>query len=255
MSDEGLDQGGGSVRAVLRAVDILKSFAGAPGPLSVADIRRSVPLSRPTLYRLLDTLVAAEMLHVEGQPQRFRLGRMVALLGRSWADQLAIDAVARPIMDDLRDRSGETCSLFELREGRQFCVLESKSRQALSMSRGIGELTDGFHGASGIAILAWLDPAHATELLRRTNPQDREPITAAELTATRSDGFAISHGAIYKGAASIAAPVFDRNGQVFGSLALFGPEARIRDEGMDEQIRMLREAAARLSAELGAPDP
>lgn len=157
-------------------------------------------------------------------------------------------------MDDLRDRSGETCSLFELREGRQFCVLESKSRQALSMSRGIGELTDGFHGASGIAILAWLDPAHAIELSRRTNPQDREPITAAELAATRRDGFAISHGAIYKGAASIAAPVFDRNGQVFGSLALFGPEARIRDEGMDEQIRMLRDAAARLSAELGAPD-
>jgi len=254
MSDEETEQGGGNVRAVLRAVDILKSFAGAPGPLSVADIRRNVPLSRPTLYRLLDTLVAAEMLHVEGNPQRFRLGRMVALLGRSWSDQLTIDAVAKPIMDELRDRSGETCSLFELREGRQFCVLESKSRQALSMSRGIGELTDGFHGASGIAILAWLDPARALELLRRTNPEDREPVTAAELAATREAGYAISHGAIYKGAASIAAPVFDRNGEVFGSLALFGPEARIRDEGLQDQITQLRAAAARLSADLGAPN-
>ena len=247
------EAGAGNVRSVFRAVDILKSFVDASGPLTVADIKRSVPLSRPTLYRLLDTLVAAEMLHVEGSPQRFRLGRMVARLGRSWADQLTIDVVAQPIMQALRDATGETCALFEVRDGRQFCVLESKSRHALSMSRGIGELTDGFHGASGIAILAWMDRDEALALAKQTTPEDKPRITAAELVAAQAAGYAISHGAIYRGAASIAAPVFDHNRKVFGSLALFGPEARIRDDGLDMRIAQLRDAARRLSADLGGP--
>ncbi len=224
-------------------------------PLSVAEIRKIVPLSRPTLYRLLETLVATDMLHAEGNPQRFRLGRAIAVLGRAWSEQLEIDALARPIVDELRDSTGETCGLFEIRNGQQFCVLESKSRHALSMSRGVRALDDGFHGASGIAILAWLDPEDAVNLARSTSPAGLPPISLEELTKARKAGFAISHGAIFKGATSIAAPVFDASGKLYGSLALFGPEARIRDEGLDKHIALIRDAARRLSNELGAATP
>lgn len=250
---EDQEEGGANVRAVTRAIDILKSFDGATHPLSVAEIRRRVPLSRPTLYRLLDTLVAGQMLHVEGDPQRYRLGRTIAMLGRSWIVGSEVDVLARPILEELRDRTGESCALFELRHGRQFCIAEVRSRHALGMSRGVGELSDGFHGASGIAILAWLPSAEALRLAAIATPPDVPAITQDDLLAAREKGFAVSHGAIFKGAASIAAPVFGQTGEVFGSLGLFGPGARMNDT-LDEMAELVRVAAAALSAEIGAPN-
>ena len=242
----------GNVRAVMRAIEILKSFEGATQPLTVAEIRRAVPLSRPTLYRLLDTLVSGQMLHVEGEPQRFSLGRTIAVLGRSWSTILEADTLAKPILEALRDRTGESCALFELRHGRQFCVAEARSRQPLAMSRGIGELTDGFHGASGVSILAWLPIQEALSLAAKTTPATVSPLTEVDLREAHDRGYAISHGAIFKGAASIAAPVFGQSGDVFGSLGVFGPAARMNDD-LDEIIALTRQAAATLSAQMGAP--
>lgn len=250
---DNIEESGGSVRAVMRAIDILKSFEGTTQPQTVTDIRRAVPLSRPTLYRLLDTLVAGQMLHVEGDPQRYRLGRTIAVLGRSWSSALEVEVFAKPILERLRDQTGESCAVFELRNGRQFCIAEARSRHVLAMSRGVGELTDGFHGASGIAILAWRPMDEALKLVTATVAPDRPPVTEQDLQVTRDKGFAISHGAIFKGAASIAAPVFAQDGEVFGSLGLFGPGARM-DDYIDELAGFVREAAALLSAQLGAPN-
>lgn len=252
MADDREDAGA-NVRAVTRAIDILKCFEGETQSLSVTDIRHKVPLSRPTLYRLLDTLVTGQMLHVEGEPQRYRLGRTIAVLCRSWSAALEVDAAAKPILEGLRDSTGESCALFELRGERQFCIVEARSRHALAMTRGVGEMTDGFHGASGIAILAWRPLDEALRIAAGATSAGVPPITEVDLRATRRNGYAVSHGAIFKGAASIAAPVFDQTGEVFGSLGAFGPSARMT-EHLDETIVLVRAAAAALSARLGAPD-
>lgn len=243
----------GTVRAVVRAMDILKAFDGATGPLSIPELTKATGLSRPTLYRLLDTLVSCDMLRSEGEPQRFRIGRFAARLGQVWAAQLEIGALARPILEPLRDATGETSALFVLRDGQQYCVVECMSRQALAMSRGIGELSDGFHGASGKAILSRLDPERAQQIVAASATPDMAPISPDELAEVKAAGYAISHGAVFKGALSIAAPVFDRTGVVIGSLGLFGPEARMNNETLDTTIQTVIESARRLSLELGAP--
>jgi IclR family transcriptional regulator, acetate operon repressor len=245
------DDKGGTVRAVTRAIDILKSFDGATEPLSVADIARKTRLNRPTLYRLLNTLVEADMIDAVGTPQRFRLGHAAARLGQAWSTQLDIGALARPVLDALRDETGESASLFLLRDERQICVLESRSRHALSMSRGIGEMEDGFRGASGKVILAWLDDAHAAAVLRKQPRHVASAISKTELTDIRRKGYAISRGAVFVGALAIAAPVFDGSGAVIGSFAVYGPEARLKDERLKDVVEHVVAAAERVSNELG----
>lgn len=242
----------GSVRAVVRAIDILKSFDGANGAMSVAEIQKRVPLSRPTLYRLIDTLIGTGMLFSEGEPQRLRLGRTSARLGQLWAAQFEIDAVAKPILDRLRDVTGESCGLFKIQSDRQFCILESRSRNPLAMTRGIGELMDGFHGASGKAILAWMPPAEAARIAAESSPKGAKPITRKELQGIHEAGFALSQSAIFKGATSVAAPVFDMGTHVFGSLAVFGPAARLSDKALTRTTQLVRETALELSAQFGA---
>jgi len=251
MAAEDEDQGG-SVRAVVRAIDILKSFDGSNGAMSVAEIQKRVPLSRPTLYRLIDTLISTGMLFAEGEPQRLRLGRTAARLGQIWASQFEVSAVAKPILDELRDATGESCGLFKIQNDRQFCIIESRSRHPLSMSRGVGELMDGFHGASGKAILAWLPLAEASRIATESSPPGSKPIARKELQVVRDAGFALSQSAIYKGATSVAAPVFDMGAHVYGSLAVFGPAARLSDRALTKATELVRAAAEELSAQFGA---
>jgi DNA-binding IclR family transcriptional regulator len=247
------DHDTGTVRAVVRAIDILKSFDGKPGELLVSEIQKRVRLSRPTLYRLLNTLVETGMLRVAGEPQRFRLGRTAARLGQIWAASVDVSAAARPFLDQLRDETGETAALFVLRDDRLFCAHEARSRHALAVSRGVGEIRSGLEGASGRAILAWLDSDRAQALRAHYAHPGELKTSDADLAGIRSAGYAISRGAVFDGAMSLAAPIFDLGGKVIGSLGLCGPEARMDDAQLPATIELVKRAAASLSAELGAP--
>ena len=71
---------GDGVRAVERALDILKAFSVNDHELSAAQLLQRVQLSRPTLYRLLQTLVQSGFVVSVGEPQKFRLGPAVGQL-------------------------------------------------------------------------------------------------------------------------------------------------------------------------------
>src|SRR3954471_15168848 len=107
---------GGTVRAVDRAIGILQCFTADKPALSVLEIQRRVGLSRPTLYRLLQTLGASGLIRAEGDPQRFRLAHGVMELAHVWLAGLDKVEVARPVLERLREATGETAALFVLRE-------------------------------------------------------------------------------------------------------------------------------------------
>ena len=57
-----------SIRAVERAMDVLKCFGPETPTLSVTDLQRRLGLSRPTLYRLLHTLEGKGMIRIDSVP-------------------------------------------------------------------------------------------------------------------------------------------------------------------------------------------
>src|SRR6185437_14463431 len=132
------EDGAAGVRAVDRAIAILQCFTPDQPAMSVVDIQKRVGLSRPTLYRLLHTLAARELVCAEGDPQRFRLAHGIMKLSHVWLSGLEVVNVARPILEELRDVIGETAALFRLEEDRGICILEYQSRHVLSISRGVG---------------------------------------------------------------------------------------------------------------------
>src|ERR1700737_3269400 len=87
-----------SVRAVDRALEILLAFRPGDEELTVAELLTRVDLSRPTLYRLLNTLEQNGFLVSSGEPQRFRLGSSVARLAHVWTSSHSITDVARPFL-------------------------------------------------------------------------------------------------------------------------------------------------------------
>ncbi len=244
------DAGMTSVRAVDRSIAILQSFTVEQPLMSVVELQKRVGLSRPTLYRLLHTLASRGLIEAEGDPQRFRLAHGVMSLAHVWLKALDVVHVARPVVEDLRDRTGETAALFRIEEDRGICILEYESRHVLSISRGIGDSLTLAQGATGKAMLAFMDPERQAEFLGRL-PKEARAQLEEPLRSAKRKGYTISRGEIFVGAVAASAPYFDHRGSVIGSVGIYGPSARVNEEKVAEFAKLVVEAGAKISRLLG----
>jgi len=240
-----------SVRAVDRAIDILECFTSEKSSLSITDIGARVRLTRPTLYRLLATLVRRGYVRRDGEPPRYRLDSAAGRLADAWAGGLDLSQIAAPALGELLERFDETVALYLRKDDARICVTEMPSRQPLSFARGIGHAEKLTRGASGLVILAYLPRAEVDTILRR----EKEPADARRLRRVlqqiRRCGHALSGGELIVGAQAIAAPIRDRTGGAVGSIGLFGPAARFPARRILECAEDLRRVAMGLSQTLG----
>jgi DNA-binding IclR family transcriptional regulator len=106
-------------------------------------------------------------------------------------------------------------------------------------------------GASGRAMLAFLDPSEIDAMLRNVpDARVREGIRA-DLEAIARHGYSVTIGQRITGAIAIAAPIFDYSGKVAASLCLFGPEARLSEDIRARYVALVVGAAARISTLMG----
>lgn len=240
-----------NVRAVGRALEILLAFTEDDPELSAGELLKRVDLSRPTLYRLIYTLEENGFLVSVGEPQRFRLGPAVARLAHVWKSTLDLSALAEPVLRRIWQKTNETVALFVPQGNMRLCVAELPSPQPLSFKRGVGYTERIVRGATGRAIVAYMDPS--PEQLRSyvqgtgLNVKDLE----AELAVTRKRGYSTSHSELISGAVAVAVPFFDRHSQVAGSMGVFGPEVRLGANQQKEIAQLLQEESVRLSEALG----
>ena len=229
-----------TIRSIERAMDVLACFDHETPELSVTDLQKRTGLSRPTLYRILATLEGKGVIRSFGDPQRFELGHEASRLAASWIGQDEFLRAAGPVLHRLWEDTDETVALFVATDdGHKICIEELQSRQALTFKRGVGFTEALSVGASGKAMLAFTDAA--------ANDPD--------LDAVRRTGVQVSKGEIIEGAVAIAAPVFNRDGTVKGSVCIFGPEVRLTDSRRDACIKQVREASREISSALGYDIP
>jgi DNA-binding IclR family transcriptional regulator len=245
------DKASEGVRAVERALDVLAAFSPGDNELLVADLLKRVGLSRPTLYRLLQTLEKKGFVASSGQPQRFRLGPAVARLAHVWSSTLDLSAVARPVMLEAWSYTSETVALFVPRGEMRLCVAEMQSPQPLSFRRGVGYSEKLVRGASGRAILAYTPLADGQLEAYAAGTSTDVGWLREQLELTRARGYAMGHNELIQGAYAVAAPFFDCDGAVAGSLGVFGPDVRLTEARIHEFGHYLRGLAARLSETLG----
>jgi IclR family transcriptional regulator, acetate operon repressor len=225
-----------SVRAVDRALAILGAFTSQDRDLSASELLGRVDLSRPTLYRLLHSLEHSGHIvsttTTEGQVQRFRLGPAIGGIAQAWVATQDISIIAQPFMQRLWHQTQETVSLFIRQHRHRLCVAEIQSPQALSFKRGVGYREKITLGASGQVILAYSDAIPDNAIFKQI----------------RKQGFAVSNSALIEGATAIAAPVFDKNQIVCGSIAVFGPSLRLSPARVSTVATMTMRCAAGLSS-------
>ncbi|MEM5438668.1 IclR family transcriptional regulator [Paraburkholderia diazotrophica] len=240
-----------NVRAVERALEILLVFRPGDKELTVAELLTRVNLSRPTLYRLLNTLEQKGFLASKGEPQRFHLGSAVAQLAHVWMSDHSIAELAQPMLRNLWAETSETVALFVPDGTYRVCVAELESPQPLSFRRGVGYREKLVLGASGRTILSQMQLS--ADELRPYLAEPDQDVSAllADMEAIRAQGYGTSRHELIEGAVAVAAPFFNGANQIAGSICIFGPSVRVTDNRVAQFAESLKREATNLSRALG----
>ena len=248
----------GAHRAAGRVVDILESVVGSREGLPLRELSAQLEAPKSSLLPLLRTLAARGYLE-QGPLGEYRLGRRALELGMGAPAHRELPEIARPALRALMQRTGETVFLGTLSGDGTAVVFVDKvdSDQVIRYTGGVGERRALHATSSGKVILAFLPPPRREKILRALPLKrytDRTvtslPALRASLEEVRRSGVCFNLDELAVGAAGIAAPIFDRDGQVVGACAIGAPTDRVRSR-LKSLAAEVRAAARTISASLG----
>ena len=211
-------------RTLSRGLAVLGVLGGSSDGCTVAELASATTLDRAVLYRLLDTLCDEGFVVRDDDSRRYHLGVALVELGARASRGLEVRRLALPAMRALMEQCREAVCLA-VRDRHDVVVVDRVEPPGLFVRVGyhVGFRHPLHVGAHGRGLLAFLD---ADE---RSRIADRSPNLHAELEACRTRGFAISADELERGAAGVAAPIFDRAGRPIASMGIVAPSPRMPD--------------------------
>jgi DNA-binding IclR family transcriptional regulator len=236
-----------------RALQVLLEFRSPGQTLTVSALATRLGLHRSTTSRLVSTLEARGFLErVAGEG--VALGREVARLGRLALAGRDLASVAKPVMDDLAEQTGEAVTLAVASGSQAVTVAESAGRHFVSSRNWVGVRTPGHCTSDGKVLLAYEAipfPDGPLEALTEGSITDMDALRR-ELAVVRGRGFGVARGELEPGLYGLAVPVFEDSVCV-AALCISGPEYRLRDTLERSLAPKCVVAARALEARLGGP--
>lgn len=244
-----------SADAVLtRGLRLLTAFEALPlGEARVSELARQARLPLSTAYRYVARLRAEGFLEEGVAPGTVQLGlRLVALAHR--APERQITSLARPIMEELGQETGETILLIEPLGTRAICSERVETRAVVRIAFDKGRVLPLHAGASVRALLAFL-PSHVVEAVIEAGLDSFTQETIADsvqlrenLRQVREDGYAQSESEMDPGVRAVAMPVCAGGPHALASLSVTGPAYRFTPDKIPHCLDALKRATARLNA-------
>jgi IclR family transcriptional regulator, acetate operon repressor len=247
---------GEGLRSVTRAIRTLELIADA-GELGVSELGRRLGVHKATASRLAATLADRGLIERDPDTERYRLGfGLIRLAGAAMAG-LDLVRTARPVLEDLADRTRETVNLGVLSGDEVIYVDQATGARSIVSVSWVGRRTPLHCTASGKVLLAFGDEAERDRLL--AEPLSRETARTIadvgelreQLEQVRSRGFAQTQEELEDGLNAVAAPVRQADGRTVAALSVSGPAFRMRAIDLPRLGRITADAATAVSRRLG----
>jgi IclR family pca regulon transcriptional regulator len=243
------------VEALARGLDILAGFDEAHRTMSLSEVATAADLARPTARRLLLTL--QEMGYVRSVDGGFQLTPKVMGLGMSYVSSLGLWDIARPHLEALVRRTGESSSMAQLDGSDIVYVARVSVPKIIALRVEIGTRFPAVQTSQGKVLLSAVS---ATELDAILAEPSRAGLPAyigrshdqllAELTQIRARGWALADEELAPGVRSVAVPVRDGTGAVRAAMNVTVHAAETSTEVLLEQhLPKLLRTAGDVSAE------
>lgn len=229
---------GQTVAGVERAFDVIDLFlADGVRDLGVTEIADSLGLSKAVVHRVLASFRAKELIELDEETRRYRLGVRALQFGIAYLNANDGLALARDRLADLSDATHETATLSVRDKWRRTYVAQATPTRDIKMEVQLGAPYPLHAGASSKALLAFMPASFQDAYLARGELERMTPETVVTVGALRAElarvvevGYALSLGERQVGAGSVAAPVLDATGAPVAAVSVCGPADRMADE-------------------------
>lgn len=224
-------------------------FVNTMGEATAGKIARQVGLPRPTVYRILDTLVESGLLYRSPSAQRvYRLTEAVGKLSTGLGDEDPVVAAARRVLQNASPDLFWPVFLSTYTEEGMVIRETTRGSSVFWTELGwVGAVAPFLEVSPGWAFLA-----HATPDLQKTILKELSPETRERLEVVRKQGYALDHDSTGR-VVGISVPVGEGENLV-GALATFweaseGPEPILADDFLASLDSLRRQILAERSAD------
>lgn len=242
------------VEALARGLDVLACFDGGRPAMTLSEVAAAAGLARPTARRLLLTL--EELGFVRSSDGVFRLTPKVLSLGTAYVSGLGLWDIARPHLEDLVARTGESSSMAQLDGSDIVYVARVAVPKLIALRVDIGTRFPAAQTSQGKVLLAALPPERLATALAEPS-RSGLPVTTrlrddleAELVQVRARGWALADEELAPGVRSVAVPVRDAEGRVQAAANVTVHAAETTTERLlHDHLPLLLRTAGEISAE------
>jgi len=224
------DQAQKKHNAIEKCLQILSIFSIEKAQFSLKEISESLGFNLSTTYRILTTLESYGYV-VRLRDKQYTIGTQALYLSAIYTHSNHLDQI-RPIVDSIRDISGETASFFIEEDSMRICLYRAHSRDEIRHNIGQGSRLKLNRGASGRIILAY---------------GKRSRDKSGFYKDIRDKGVFLSIDENNASLFAIAVPVLSSTSKFVGALVVSGPVSRFSNIQKDTLIKLLKSQLKNIS--------
>ena len=243
--------------------DILEFLAKSGTDCSTSELARELDLSKSQTSRILKTLTEVGYVSQNPENKQYSINLSILKLSHNYLAAMKQRHVIRPYMQELVDKFSQGC-FSSVPVGLEAIVCDVVYPRNLADSAAviaeIGAVNDPYATGSGKICAAYLSTEDVERLFERRPPVKLTPETIAGKDAIlagyaeiKKRKFATSRSERKPGENSVAAPIFDKNGQLIATIGIALPDGKQSEKLWDEYRNAIIRAANGASFALGYP--
>ncbi|WP_159462207.1 IclR family transcriptional regulator [Halobacillus sp. Marseille-P3879] len=216
------------------ALDVLKSFSGNNPELGVSELSKKLDIGVSTAHRLLSSLAEENFIVKNRETQKYSLGLSILELTNTVTDQLHIIRESIPILQRLRDDTGESAHLSIIDDSHVIYLQKVESPYNTQLDTFLGKRNPVHCTGAGQTILAYQSEGEMNRVLgTKMKAYTDYTITdvnklKAKFAQIRKAGYAINNQEYQTDYFSISSPVSNKENLVIASISIVGPVQRMK---------------------------
>ena len=248
--------------SVKKAFAILSAISSSREGLGVSELAKNLKMAKSTVHGMTSALEELGAVMRDQLTKKYKLGFTLLEIGRSAYSQIDLQTSARPVMENLMEKTQTSVFLGILNWDHVTILDIVESSQDLKITAPVGTTIPMLAGAVGKVFLASMDQEQARKvteskgLPRFTDNSIVDPAQYyKELKQVSAQGFAVDDEEYILGVRAVAAPLMGL-GQLRSAIWIVGFKASLDDDKMTiltgETHRAALEISRRIQQQLVA---
>jgi IclR family KDG regulon transcriptional repressor len=247
----------GMVRSVVLITGVMEVLADEK-QLGVSELAARLGIHKSTVYRFLSSLQQLGYVRQNAVNEKYSLSYKILDLAGRILSSIDVRQAARPIMEQISDKTRETVHLATLEQDEVIYIDKIDSSQPLRMHSYIGQKIPIHASALGKVLLAW-GPNHILgdllekgNLRRFTDTSITDPeALREEIQKIRNQGYAEDREESVPGVRCVAAPIRNSDGLAVAAISISLPSLRFDRVNMPALQKMVCRGALEISQQMG----